>query len=311
MAQTQKDLKLYYEGVDITRQVDIIECTCRDVSCGESDCLNLKVDHADTWFQWGPKKNDQIRVTRSGYDTKTMFLNTVVPEDGAYRIYATAAKSVPFPKRWQAYEGKTLAAIMAVCAGECGMGAKLYGIGGGITYEYLMRNNLSAPVFLETLIQREGGILKTLDGNYAAIGIKYAQGLPAMHVLELDSDQMDSQYIDRRDLSWKSVQIRTLFGNGTARDANSNGQNRIITDIPVDDDAMAYRWAKGILMAHNRQSETLSIEMDFNPGYTAMVRVDVKSRTDAAGEWMIHEVEQNLLDGRTKAKMYRCMSGIG
>lgn len=311
MAQVQRDLTLIYNGVDITDSVDIIECICRDVSGGESDCLKIKVDHADKWMRWNPQKNDRIRVMRSGYDTKTMYLNTVVPEDGAYRLYATASKALPFAPKWQAYEDYTLSAVMGTCAGECGMGTRQCGVNGAITYEYLLRDNMSAPVFIEQLVNREGAVLKTLGGVYTAIGVKYAQGLSAMHELDLNSDQLDSEYIDRRDRNWSGVQIKTVFGNGAAHDSNASGQNRIITDIPVDDDAMAYRWAKGILLMHNRQSEILNIEMDFNPGYTAMVRINVRSSTDSAGQWIIDEVEQNLLDGRTKAKMYRCVHGIG
>ena len=310
MADVQRDVTLFYKGEDITDSVDIIECVCRDVSGGESDCLNLKVDHADRWFRWGTQKNDTIRVTRSGYDTKTLYLNTIIPEDGAYRIYATGAKSVPFPARWQSFEKKTLSAIMGLCAGECGMGARQFGMSGGIMYEYLLRNNMSAPAFLEQLLSREGAVLKSLDGSYTAIGIPYAQGIAPKHVMELEDEQMDSEDIDRRDLSWSSVQIRTMFGSGTARDSSTSGQGRVITDITVDNDAQAYRWAKGILLTHNRQSEILNIEMDFNPGYTAMVRVDVKSRTDANGRWIVDTVEQNLLDGRTKAKMLRCVDTI-
>lgn len=310
MAQVQADVSLIYQGTDITDEVDIIECVCRDTSGRESDCLNLKVDHADRWFRWGPQKNDTLRVLRNGYDSGTLYLNTVIPEDGAYRIWATGAKSVPYPTRWQAFENKTLAAIMGTCAGELGMGARQSGVSGGITYEYLLRENLSAPVFLEMLANREGAVLKALGGSYVAIGVTYAQGLPAMHEMELDDDQLDSEYIDRRDRNWSSVTIKTPFGTGTARDSAANGQSRIITDMTVDSGAQAYRWAKGILTLHNRQSETLKIEMDFNPGYTAMVRIDVKSQTDAAGQWIIDETEQNLLDGRTKAKLYRCITTI-
>ena len=310
MAQVQADVSLIYQGTDITDDVDIIECVCRDTSGRESDCLNLKVDHADRWFRWGPQKNDTLRVLRNGYDSGVLYLNTVIPEDGAYRIWATGAKSVPYPARWQAFEEKTLAAIMGTCAGELGMGARQSGVNGGILYEYLLRENLSAPVFLETLANREGAVLKALGGSYVAIGVAYAQGLPAMHEMELDDDQLDSEYIDRRDRNWSSVTIRTLFGTGSARDSAANGQSRIITDMTVDNSAQAYRWAKGLLMLHNRQSETLKIEMDFNPGYTAMVRIDVKSQTDAAGQWIIDETEQNLLDGRTKAKLLRCITSI-
>ena len=310
MAEVQRDVTLYYRGTDITEDVDIIECVLKDVSGGEADCLNLMVAHADKWFQWGTAKNDTLRVTRAGYDSKTLYLNTIVPEDGAYRIYATGSKAVPYPSRFQKWEKVGFTAIMSTCAGECGMGFSSYGVPAG-TYRYLMRNNLSAPVFMDILANREGAVLKALDGQYKAIGVQYAQGMGAMHQLELDDDQMDSEYIDRRDLSWSSCTIKTIFGNGVAVDSKSGGKSRLITDLPVEDDATAYRWAKGILMMHNRQSEILNIEMDFNPGYTAMVRIDVKSRTDANGQWIIDRVEQNLLDGRTKARMYRCITGIG
>ena len=116
--EVQKDLKLYYNGKDITKDVDILECVVRDVSGRESDCLNLLVDHADKWFKWGVEKNDVLRVTRAKYDSKALYLNTIVPEEGAFRIFATGTKCTPFPAKWESYEKKTLAAIMGTCAGE-------------------------------------------------------------------------------------------------------------------------------------------------------------------------------------------------
>ena len=310
MAETQRDVTLYYNGQDITDSVDIIECALTDVSGGESDCLNLKLDHADEWFRWGPKKNDTLRVTRGGYDSKTLYLHTVAPQEGAYRIYATGGKCAAHPARWQTFENIGFEAIMRLCAGECSMGARAYGVNAPY-YRYLLREGRSAPDFLSQLAGREGAVLKALDGDFVAIGIDYAQGLPAMHEMELESDQLDSQYIDRRDLKWESLTIKTPFGEAAARDAGANGQGRTITDLAVEDNAMAYRWARGMLLSHNRLAEILNIEMDFNPGYTAMARINVKSRTDAKGAWIIDRVEQNLLDGRTKARMLRCLTGIG
>ena len=310
MAEVQRGMTLWYEGRDITDEVDIVECVCRDVSGGQRDALNLKVDHAGEWFRWAPRKNDRLRVTRSGYDTGEMFLTAIIPEDGAYRIIATGAAALPCPARWQAFEKASLMSVMSQVAGECGMTARLFGLGGGITYEYLMRMNERAPAFLERLAGYEGAALKALGGTFTAIGIGYAQGLPAMHEMRLDDDQTDSEYLDRRDANWASVTIDTPFGFGAARDSGASGQSVTISDIAVDDDAQAYRWARGMLLMHNRKSEELNIEMDFNPGYTALARVDVTSRTDAAGKWLIDEVEQNLWEGRTRARLYRCVGTI-
>lgn len=303
------EITLLYQGTDISKDVDILECVHRDVSCGACDMLNLKVDHADKWMQWNPQKNDTIRVKRSGYDSMNLYLNTVVPEDGAYRILATGAKAVPFPARWQSFKDKAYSAIMTMCASECGMVAKNHGAGNP-QYAYVLRENLSAPVFMEMLANREGAVLKALDGSFTSIGVLYAQGLAAMHEVQLDSDQMSSVYTDKRYLSWSCVEIDTPFGKGKAIDSASTGLKQVITDIPVDDNAQAKRWASGLLLMHNRQSEMLELAMDFNPGYTAMVRINVKSSTASNGQWIVHETEQDLLNGRTKAKLLRCVTTI-
>ena len=301
---------LIYQGTDITQNVDIIECVMTDVSGGACDCLSLKVDHAEKWFRWGPEENDVIRVLRNGYDSGEMYLSTIAPENGAYRIYATSAKSIPFTQKSQSFQKKSLSSIMLLCAGECGMGAKQYGLEGELQYEYLLRKNETAPAFLNRLANLEGAVLKAYSGSFVAIGVLYAQELPAMHELDLKGDQMDSWYIDRRDTRWQGVKIISPFGNGSARDSAVNGTDKIIQTIQAEDDAQAKRWARGILLMHNRQAESLEIEMDFNPGYTAMVRIDVNSQTDAQGAWVIDKVRHDFVNGRTWAKMLRCVTTV-
>lgn len=304
-------MTLIYQGADITQDVDIVECLHSDVSGGACDCLNIKLDHAEKWFSWGTEKNDTLQIQRSGYDTGILYLNTVAPEGGAYRIYATSAKCVPFLPASRSYQNTTLAAIMASCGGECNMGAKQYGAAGGTPYAYLLRQNETPPAFLERLCAMEGAVLKTFGGDFTAIDVLTAQDLPAMHELALEADQMDSHYIDRRDTLWASVTIKTPFGSGSARDADAaGGAEKMFTHIAVEDDAQAKRWARGLLLMHNRKAESLEIEMDFNPGYTAMVRVDVSSKTDAAGQWVIDQVHHDFINGRTGARLLRCRTGI-
>ena len=306
MADARKDLRLFYNGTDITKDVDIIECVMKDTSGGESDCLNLLLDHADKWFKWGAQKNDTLRATRSKYDTKTLYLNTIAPEEGAYRIYATGSRGAPKTRKWEYYEKKTLSVILGACAGESGMSVKLCGISGGILYDYLIREYMTAGEFAEQLLNREGAILKCMDGKYTAIGIEYAQGLSAAHKVNIDDKRFDTRYTDRREMNWGSVEIKTPFGKGKASGGKGN-MNRVITDIPVTGNGQAMRWAKGILLHHNRQNEILEIETDFNPGYTAMVRIDVDSKNDTRGQWIIDEVKHDMLIGRSRAKMLRCV----
>ena len=308
MADTE--VTLIYEGIDITDSVLIAGCVHRDVSRSESDCLKLRLENAETWFRWGPKANDRIRVKRNGYDTGELYLNTVLPEDGSYVILATGMKCGAKQERFQTYRDMTLAQIMQLCAAECGMGARLYGVDGATLYPYLLREELSAPAFLEQLCACEGALLKCLDGDFVAIGIEYAQKLFAVQTLEVDMGQTGVRYMDRRDMRWAGVQILSPYASGSALDAAAGGQTRLFGDLPVQDDAQAKRWAKGLLLPHNRQAETLVVESPFNPGYTAAARVDVDGNDDVFGAWIIDEVEHDLIEGTSCARMLRSITTI-
>lgn len=316
MADEKKNLKLYYNGTEIAKSIDIQECVVRDVSGGECDCLNLLVDHAEKWLKWGVKKNDTIRIKRSGYDSGKLYVNTVAPEDGSIRIYATGTKCALFEPKRMSYENKTLANIMNGCAGEGSMGFRLYGLNPQILYEYLLRENKRAPEFLNSLLEREGAVLKSMAGRFTGIGITYAQEILCRHKLKIKDDMSigddagTAEYIDRRDQAWSSLTIETPFGKGQAVDTRGKGQPKTMTDVPVDNDGQAKRWAIGTLLSHNRQNETLEIDISFDPGYTAMVRIDVNSKTDAAGKWLVDSVEQDLAMGRTKAKLLRCITSV-
>ena len=309
--KTQRDLSLYYEGTDITGDVDIIECTHTDACGGEHDCLNILLDHAETWFKWGPQRGDRIRAVRAGYDTEDLFLNAVRPENGAYRIYARAAHTFARQARSRSYENCTLAQVLSHAAAEEGMYARVFGINGGIRYAYLLRDELTGAQFLSLLAAREGAEVKSLCGAYSVIGVEYAQSLPARHEMELADDQPDCRYTDTRGESLSAVIVRQPEFEVRVSDTACAGRALTLTNLFCADAAQAYRWAKGILLSLNRRRERVDMEMDFNPGLSAMVRVDIASRGPAAGNWLVDRCEHNLLDGRTKATMYRCVDSIG
>lgn len=61
---------------------------------------------------------------------------------------------------------------------------------------------------------------------------------------------------------------------------------------------------------HNRRAETLSIESEFNAGFTAMARIDIESGTDMRGEWMVDEVEHDFINRKSRAWLYRCSKTV-
>lgn len=305
-------MKVFYQGRDITKDVDVRKCLYTDVSGGRRDLMDIEFEYSEKWFGWHPEADDRIRVTLDGLDTGELYVNTVLPEQGEYRIIATGAKSAARRKAWASFEEKTLGAIMSLCAGECGMDYGLYGISGGIEYQYLLRHNEEAAAFLDRLLGYEGGRLKCTNGKLRGIGIEYAQSRPAAQKFEIDSRQLQAVYLRREDLKWAGLTVRSPFAEASAYDSAAGGSNHpIITDLPVMDAAQAGRWARGLLLNHNRQAEELTLGMELNGGLMALERISIESETDANGSWIVDEATHDLIMRKSRARLLRCITTIG
>lgn len=304
------DVTLIYEGKDITGRVMVAQCVHKDVSRGVCDCLDIRLEEATTWMGWGPQTGDSIRVQRSGYDSGTLYVNTIIPEDRAFRILATAMKPGAKRVRYGSYQDKTLMQIMSMCAAECGMGIRLYGINGNIRYNYLIREHETAPAFMSRIARHEGAILKAINGNFAVIGIEYAQSLKAGQKIILDMTRSGIRYIDNRESKWTGAKIVSPWCTASATDSAGRGEVRTFTNLSLRDGAQAKRWAKGLLLDHNRQAEILVLEMVFNPGMTAACRVDITGNSSIGGTWITDAVEHDFMNDATRIWLMRCITTI-
>lgn len=305
-------MELIWQGTDITDSVSIRSAVHRDYSCGRSDCLDMELYSARNWYDWQPEVGDKLELTEGNYSTGTLFLNTVLPYEGYYRIIATSMAGTAKRQKTASYENMTLAQIMDLCAAECGMQSARFGVSDGLTYPYLIRDNMGAAEFLEELVRREGCALKCIGGKLTAIAVEYAQNLPVAHTIEYDIEQSQARYIDRRYDRWASVRLISPLGEGTATDSTvpaANGGMTFTCFCPPDV-GTAKRWAHGILLMHNRQAETMELNMEYNDGLSAMVRVDIESDSDAAGEWLVDTCEHDFVNLRTCLTLVRCINGV-
>lgn len=301
-------MNLYYEGTNITADVNITRCTHRDVSHGRADCLELEMDHAAAWYRWGPKTDDQIRITHNGYDTGVLYLNAVYPERDTFRILATSLPSAARRKAWGSFQNKSLQTIMHNCAAECGIDAKLYGIDTAFMYPFLLRRNEGCAAFLDRLGSWEGTVIKAFNGAFRGISIDFAQSLAASKSLRITTQQEGVTYTRRDNIKFTGITVATPYAQATARDTAAGGNNLpVLTQLPAFDVTQARRWARGILLMHNRKAEQLTISSSFDAAMTSLVRVDVSGDTDANGEWLIDEVEHDLFNGTSTAKMLRVL----
>jgi hypothetical protein len=303
-------MNIFYQGTDITDMVQTRKCVVRDGSGKRCDSLELEFENAAGWYSWGPAEDDQIYVTHNGYESGIMYVNTILPEDGKYRILATSLPCKARNKANKSFINKTIEEIMRACAMSSGMDYQLFGIEADTVIPYIERENEGCAAFLQRLLLLEGAILKCVNGKYTAIGIQYAQGQTAAQTLYLDSQQTGTQY-RRNGSKYKALIVRSPYARATATDTSISGTHAtLVMDMPVLNEVQAGRWARSQLLQMNRQCESVTVQNEFNPGFTAMVRADIDGDTDATGEWTIEEAEHDFVNLTSVAKLYRNISTI-
>jgi len=304
-------MELYWAGTNITRHVNIRGCVHRDVSHGKCDCLELTLDHAATWYRWGPEEDDEIQVIQDGYDTGKLYLNTVIPEEDRYRVLATSTKRAAARRAWGSYRNVTLEQLVNLCAAECQMEGKLYGVDGKIRYPFLMRENEGGAAFLERIGHWEGIAFKTLNGAFRGIGIEYAQGRSPEMNITIRADQRGVTYRRRDNTKYTHITVQTPWACATARDTAAKGNNpKTVACLPAMDNAQAGRWARGLLLTHNREAEEIRLETTLNTRLSAMARVDVNGGTDMDGNWIVDEAEHDLYNKTSSVRLLRVIGTI-
>ena len=304
-------MNIMYQNTDITGLVQVKSCMVTDTCGARCDSLDIVFENAAGWYRWGPKEDDQVIVSQDGYDTGIMYVNTVLPEDGKYRIYATALPCTARVKGYRSFQDKTIDEIMRICARETGMDYRLYGVNGDIVIPYIQRNGESCAAFLFKLLALEGALLKCVNGRYTAIGIEYAQDRDAYKGFRVTAEQR-SAYYSRAGVTCKSLTVQTPYAQATAEDTavDSTHMRKIVNDLPALNNVQAGRWARNKLLLVNRCCESLLLQADYDPLVTALARIDITGGTDADGQWIVEKAEHDLINLKTSIKAHRCLRTI-
>ena len=279
-------MELYWEGVDIT----------------ERDCLELTLDFASQWYEWAPKTEDTVELRDGDYSTGKLYMTAVIPERHQYRVLASSARLAAGRKAWGSYKETTLGSLLSICAAESRMGGRLYGVSGGLSYDYVVRRNEGAAAFLKRLLAWEGAAIRAHNGTLQGVSILYAQGRAPEATIEIESKQEGVTYRRHEGFKWTGLTVQTPFAKAIARDAGAEGNNApTVTSLPAMNNAQAGRWARGLLLMHNRLAEELTIEQELRTDINSLSRIEITGDTDMRGEWIADEVEHDFLGGRTTA----------
>lgn len=305
-------MKILYQEHDITKYAHVRKCVAHDTADDRCDSLDIEFENAAGWYGWGPQEDDRIIVSQDGYDTGIMYVNTILPENGKYRIVATSLPSAARIRGYQSFIDMSIEEILRVCAISCGMDYRMYGVDPRIVIPYIQRENEGYAAFLSRLLRMEGAVLKCVNGRFVAIGIRYAQERDPHQTIGLRADMPGVDY-RRSGRRYRLLTVDTPYAKASAYDTAVKDIYSTTLSLPATNALQAGRWARGMLLHMNRQYERLDISTEFNVGFTAMTRINTEDGvdvSDAVGEWLIQEVSHDFINRKSSAQMRRCISTI-
>lgn len=299
-------MTFFYENTDMTRYAQIDGCVYRD-NAGKMDMLEITLGNAADWHGWRPKTDDVIHVEEDGFDTGAMFLQSVKPEDGRFILRAVSVPSKAARRSWTTFEDATMAQIMARCAGESGMGWQLYGVDGSMAYPFLLRQNEGPAGFMQRMAEREGATLKCVNGGMRMIGTRAASERTPVAGLDISADQPGVKYKKDETMLWSSLTVVSGDISVTAYDRSVQQEKPMAIAAPAGNIVNANRWARNLLMEHNRQAETLTVQAGLDLRMTAMSAVQVTGGTEMDGLWLVKSAEHDLIERQSVTTMERAV----
>lgn len=125
----------------------------------------------------------------------------------------------------------TIGQILKICANECGMGYRIFGIDEKSRIPYVWRQGESAAAFLNRIAAWEGAVLKTYAGRFTMIGIREAQKLPAHETITIAVNQEGINYAKQENKKYRTLTIKTADFPLLHGTATQNGE-------PIKQDAI-------------------------------------------------------------------------
>lgn len=229
---------------DITNKIAVVQCHYETHADGAPDCLRLTfADTKDEWTSWNPKnggrrvvadkkgktqkadatsskeaKADMVRVTDGALNTGKMFVHSLKPENGVYKMIAYSVPRSAYTTKSRSFETASIPTLAAKIAREHGLRCKTYGVP-ETAMRYLQQKGESDLAFLQRVCKANGCAFLFFDGTLCVYSEKYIESREAAYRLVPDiSDRVD--VVTDGAAVYSACELRNGHFTGVANDAD-------------------------------------------------------------------------------------------
>lgn len=290
-----------YEGIDITKNVEIKSAIYTERACGAFDDLYVKLnDPKRLWSKWGPKKDDTIEIGNSG----VMYIDEIFMNDGIVELKAIPVKQSAKTEHTKVYEKITLAELAATVASEEGLKLKMYNVP-PVTYERIEQIKATGLELIDFRASLESVAVKVCSG---ALVLYHEPTFEATSpVAEIDySNYPGYSYLDTAN----GTVGKCIVKAGITTGSHTIGVGRTETrDIAVYSEVEAARFSKGLCRSYNKYEKTFcfygKVADNIIPGTTIIA----SGYGLQDGKWFVDTRATDVITMLSEVKTRRTLEG--
>ena len=295
-------MKVLYNGVDITNYVEIKKCIHEEYHEFHSDMLTIDMrDLDEKWDKWNPKIDDTIKVIQGVTNTGTMYIKSLEPMCGSYRINAQSTKADVEELHNKEWGIISFLQILQEIANRHNLVLRTYEIA-DTRYKKLSQKNQNDLDFLSDLCKLEGYHYLIFDNQLVCYSKTYLEQRDAIQV-EITKD---NQYRLFRKKTFGGLKLIS----GTNEYIHQVG-NGYLVDVSIAlenlSKAEQERFAKNLFYHKTKESEsgyfyTNQINESLCAGNT--IQLNISAASSFSNKCVISQVRNDYFNNRSKVFFY-------
>lgn len=301
---------LIYEGVDISKDVEVHKADLIDNAGSELDSLELWFDDPKKlWSKWEPEKNHKVQVIQDGFKSGLMYIDELEQQRGMFIIRALPIPQEAKNQHTQGWEAVRFLEFATQLAYRYGFKLKTYHIE-NFLYDRVDQYEQADFNFLLWRCLLEGYLLKIASNTVNIYSESYMEGLTSVKTIDINKFDGQYKFLSKATNIFNSCKINNNGITSEFKPVNaSSGSILKHNDIYIGSQAEGDRYSKNLLRLKNKYENTGKFTVKLDTTLAATSNINIKGVGLADGKYFCEQVVHRFIDEKTTIRCRKPLEG--
>ena len=289
-------LRVFVNDKDVTDSIAVASCYYDMHAEGEADSLTITFsDTQKQWEKWKPsQQGDTVRITDGAVDSGKLFIDTLKPENGRYKLQAYSTPKTAYSKKSRSFENLSLQQIAGKIAKDNKLETHFYDVP-ETHFKYVQQKGQSDLEFLHKLCKQRGVSFIVFDEALTLYSEKHVEAAEAARTLSPGRAD-DFTVTDDKHAAWALCELKngTFTGHASDDAVNTGKEYRETVTAAWENQAEANAAAAARLRQLNKTSKRAELVMSTQRQLAAgsVVKLDCNGWN---GKAFVYRIRHDLL----------------